>query len=587
MAKKQAMKVMKVLGRTKKFKKMTKSSLNAAMIAELKSKSGRKDLKFQNAPEVAARQMKKVPITERPGYPFSFPKGSVDPRNWITEHGVKVEVAMSRPAWLPDSWGVGIKITKPTIHSFGGGGGTYTVLVAPDGKIFYHRPPAEEHFGRQFTLEDGFSGQVRTAKQQAEQTLELVRAQIREAKKGGKQGIDVDAALFKDLTPAERKLLPAAKDFHFAVVSARRATSVSGLSDIFAVQSQLVEAGVTPTWYVDAASLESYQKVGLQAKVGGKLTPARNMALDDAAKAGKICVQCSDDISAWEYRAGKAATVRTDDALNAAHAAATRIIASPVACARFIVAKMRGAPEATKPKLGGVYMLGSCSRTFIGSPFVRSNFILGDFFVVDKGSKVRFDESMTLKEDYDFTCAHIKAHGSVMRCNRMTLSVKHYANAGGACSNRDSKGVEERKNIDILMRKYPGCFRANPKRKNEVILKWRGGGKGQDDEEDDEQEEAGEKASIPKIKKIKKHLLKKKVKTAVRNWKGLPSPRAVLSTTSKVANKHYITRRCKRVAGLTVEKALAARVADSSGSQRAYSVSDLRYDLKSGFLQSK
>merc|ERR1712060_728462 len=102
----------------------------------------------------------------------------------------------------------------------------------------------------------------------------------------------------------------------------------------------------------------------------------------------------------------------------------------------------------------------------------RHHFILGDFFVVDGGS-VTFDEEMKLKEDYDFTCSHIKAHGSVFRCNRMTLNVKHYDNGGGACSNRDQKGTEEQRNIEILNQKWPGCFRKNPKRKNEVILKWK------------------------------------------------------------------------------------------------------------------
>merc|ERR1712070_450983 len=102
-------------------------------------------------------------------------------------------------------------------------------------------------------------------------------------------------------------------------------------------------------------------------------------------------------------------------------------------------------------------MLGSCARTFASDEFVRQHFIIGDFFVADVGSECLFDEEMRLKEDYDFTCSNIKAHGSVMRCNRMTLSVKHYANAGGACSNRDQKGQEEQRNIDILHRKWPGC----------------------------------------------------------------------------------------------------------------------------------
>merc|ERR1719272_1517242 len=119
------------------------------------------------------------------------------------------------------------------------------------------------------------------------------------------------------------------------------------------VQTQFVEAGATPTWYVDKASLKDYQSLGLKAVVGGKLTAARNKCLQDAARMGKVCVQASDDISAWEYRAGKKAVDRTDHAVNAAHANARRYIVSPVAAAQFILAKMRGCDE-PKPRLGGV-----------------------------------------------------------------------------------------------------------------------------------------------------------------------------------------------------------------------------------------
>merc|ERR1712226_487585 len=98
---------------------------------------------------------------------------------------------------------------------------------------------------------------------------------------------------------------------------------------------------------------------------------------------------------------------------------------------------------------------------------------------------VRFDEEMTLKEDYDFTCAHIKAHGSVMRLQRMTLSVKHYSNTGGAVDERDKKGEKERMNIAILNKKWPRCFRANPKRNNEVIMRWKADAVDCDDDEED------------------------------------------------------------------------------------------------------
>jgi len=295
--------------------------------------------------------------------------------------------------------------------------------------------------------------------------------------------LDKDETLFRVLSAAERKLLPAKEELHVCVVSARRATTLEGVRDIFMVEMQFREAGVATTWYVDKDSLQDYKTLGLTAVVGGKLTEARNKALRDAKAKRKVCVQVSDDISAWEYRAGPNAEVRSDDAMNAAHAAARRLIVSPVAAARFVVAKMRGTEE-PKPKLGGVYMLGSCARTFASDAFVRQHFILGDFFVVEPSSTVTFDLNMKLKEDYDFTAAHITKYGSVMRCNRMTLNVKHYSNSGGAVATRDKKGEEERRNIDILKSKWPGCFRGHPKRKNEVILQWKKTKKANDDEDE-------------------------------------------------------------------------------------------------------
>mmetsp|Transcript_103117 Transcript_103117/g.210261 ORF Transcript_103117/g.210261 Transcript_103117/m.210261 type:complete len:586 (+) Transcript_103117:74-1831(+) len=565
-------------------KRVTKGSLRLALIAKLKNSGGRSDINFREAPTVAEDHLQNVKLEDRAGYPLSFPKGSVNPKNWITTNGVKVEVDFSRPSWLPDEWGQGVKTTIATSHSTGGSGGTYTVLVSPDGKIFYHRPPAEEYDGKPFSDERGFGGQIRLARLQSQQAVHLVRMQIKEVSKSSGSLLDKDEALFKLLSPAERKCLPRKEDLHFCVVSARRATDFNGVKDIFMVESQCREAGVQPTWYVDQESLKDYKKLNLNAVVGGKLTAARNKCLKDANAKGKICVQCSDDISAWEYRDGKAATVRTDDAMNAAHAAAKRVIVSPVAAARFMVAKMRGVPEAKKPKLAGVYMLGSCARTFAGdNEFGRHQFILGDFFVVDKGSKVKFDEQMKLKEDYDFSCAHIKEHGSVMRCNRMTLSVKHYSNSGGAVSNRDDKGIEERRNIAILNQKWPGCFRPNWKRPNEVIMRWKDA-PADEDFDDDGVEEKGSKMKGAKAvrAKVKKATVKRKQAA------GLPPMKAVLLRTDHEASMPYIKSRCKRASGLSVEKVVGVlKYKDASGEDRTYSGSDLKYDLTRGFLKAK
>ena len=92
---------------------------------------------------------------------------------------------------------------------------------------------------------------------------------------------------------------------------------------------------------------------------------------------------------------------------------------------------------------------------------MREHFCIGDFFVVDPASKVRFDEEMKLKENYDFTCAQLKEYGLVVcRFNRLLLHAEHYTNAGGAVDVRNRK--EEKRNIKILRRKWPGVFLNSP-----------------------------------------------------------------------------------------------------------------------------
>lgn len=470
----------------------------------MKERSGRSDLKFHKASKVATKTMHDIPLQERAGYPLKFPKGSVDPKDWCTgPDGEKpIIVDFSRPDWLPDEWGQGVKSTKFISRSGSGNGGTYTVLMHPDGKCFYHRQCAEEYWGKEFSLEAGRNGQIRKAQLMGKQAVQVARAEIKGSAYNcvDHVGVDSDKVFFNILTPTERKHLPSKDAFHFCVVSARRVQSPEGLQDVFMVQAQFEEAGVTPTWYVDEASVKEYRRVGLKAVVGGRLTDARNKCLQDAARMGKACVQCSDDISAWEYRHGKRATTRTDAAVNAAYNKAKQFIISPVTAARFILAKLRAKPGGNRPQLGGVYMLGSCSRTFAGDEVSSRHFCIGDFFVVDK-SNVRFDKEMTLKEDYDFTCSHIKAHGSVLRCNRMTLQVKHYSNVGGAVDERDKKGKKERMNIAILNRKWPCVFSPNPKRKNEVIMRWKTSCA---DPVDDDDYEGGSAPQPAKSKKARK-----------------------------------------------------------------------------------
>jgi len=490
----------------------------------------------------------------------------------LNKYPPNVLVDADRAFWLPDDWAQVIKNTGP--------GGTYLGWMSPNGKFFYHRkgyPTAiEETLGRKLTAKDGFNGILRLTKDVVKPNADK-------------------AFLHECLTPGERKHIVPDTDFHFAIVSARRASHDQGIQDLMLVESFFKNAGVTATWYVDAESLQAYKDLGLNAKVGGKLTPSRNMALNDAEKLGKRCVQVSDDISRWTYLNIEKQDLRgekTFDKANRALAGANRYVVSPVAAAQFILAKMRSSPR--KPQLGGVYCTGNAAMVMGADEYSTEHFILGDFFVVDS-SPCRFDESMTLKEDYDFTASHIEKHGSVLRCNRMLLSVKHATNKGGAVATRDESGSKEQYNIKILQTKWPGVFTLNKKRANEVLMYWSHRCSAQDVKGSQRRSEevfkstpnaksAAKVAIKGKVKKISFKSASTKVAKPNNVAKAFPLS-AVLSFTGKEAKVPYITQRCKKHDKRTVQQVLGTPYVDASGSTHTYGYADLRYDIDAGRLK--
>lgn len=425
------------------------------------TKQGLKSINRKYTDRVAWMDRRKQEVVPPGGWPKP-------PKHW--PEGVRVDIG--RPVWwLPPGWGQGIKTTCVT---------KLQCYVSPEGKKYYHRHDVETAVGVKLPEKDPNIKQVEWAQRRARIAISEAKTFRRKAPKFGK-----DARLFAQLTAQEKRCLPeSADDFYFAVVSARRATDEKGLSNICSVQASLVASGADPTWYVDAASLQAYKALGLKAKVGGKLVPARNMALRDAARAGKPCVQVSDDISGWDYYVGEMAKCepgsRVDlSAGNEAARNADHLKISPVAAARFLLAKMRAAQESAGggrnagPHLGGVFPLGNAGQAFTRQAVTTDQFILGDFFVADS-SPVRFEPRMSLKEDYDFTCEHLAKHGQVLRCNRLFIRAIHETNAGGAVSERDDAGDREREMIKILKEKWPGAFWCNSKRGDtQVILSWK------------------------------------------------------------------------------------------------------------------
>lgn len=177
----------------------------------------------------------------------------------------------------------------------------------------------------------------------------------------------------------------------------------------------------------------------------GNLMQSRNFALQHAFNQNKICVQLSDDIKkvVVNKNFGEPVKIDLDFAI------------------KDIVSKFN--------KTKGVKLLGipPTDNYFFANKIVSINtFCIGDLLFV-KPNELRFDEQLTLKEDYDYTLQHMQI-GDVIRYQKYLFTFEHYSNKGGAVDVRSDK--EEQKNIMILKSKWGDKIRLNPKRKNEILI---------------------------------------------------------------------------------------------------------------------
>eukprot|EP00439_Symbiodinium_sp_Y106_P075408 s497_g14.t4 len=379
----------------------------------------------------------------------------VPPEQWKMKTGAEITVDKNRLSWLPDDWGQGLT----------GPGGMFRVFVSSDGHAYHDKSGVEQHVGRSLGIRDGFKGRCK-----------LLRSQL--------DAVSIES-LHESLSTKEKAAIPDKNDIFFAVISARRAKFDEGLQDIAMVQAQFLRAGVEPVWYVDAGDLNDYNSLGLKVVEGGRRAAARNKALEEAARLGKPCCQCSDDISRWEFRPGPR-VAKSEDALKTAWNSSKAVVASPVAVAQFLLAKLRGYEGQQRAHLAGVHNNGITERTFGRDEYETHHHISGDFFVADL-SPVRFDESFARKEDFVFTVQHIEKHASVLRCNRWMIEAKHRKNPGGANTNKDGRRKAEKQSQDS---RWPQAFRKHKTEEREVIMTW----------PDQEPDSEGEAAKEPKRK---------------------------------------------------------------------------------------
>ena len=178
----------------------------------------------------------------------------------------------------------------------------------------------------------------------------------------------------------------------------------------------------------------------------GSLMQSRNAALDMAFKENKICIQLSDDLK-------KVTTNKNFQEKKQIDVDFAILELVNIFC-----------------KVDGVYLMGipPTSNDFYAKNKISKNtFCIGDMLFI-KPNNLKFDTSLTLKEDYDYTLQHIQKYGNVFRYQKYLFEFEHYKNKGGAVDYRTEK--EEQKNIMILRAKWGDKIRLNPKRKNEILI---------------------------------------------------------------------------------------------------------------------
>lgn len=209
------------------------------------------------------------------------------------------------------------------------------------------------------------------------------------------------------------------------------------------------------TWYVGHPDeVPDYIAAGAESiVVAGGLVAARNAAIDDAQEFGLYCLQVDDDLT-------KLAQVQiTDD---------DRKIAVPLETAQLRKI-MLGNLLDYEVHLAGV--APTANPFFYNKPVHTDAFCVGDLLLISHETPLRFDPAFRLKEDYDYTLAHLDEYGRVARCNRILATFLHRKNPGGAVSYRTA--AMEQEAIALLKHKWGDVIADNPRRENEILLRWK------------------------------------------------------------------------------------------------------------------
>jgi hypothetical protein len=237
---------------------------------------------------------------------------------------------------------------------------------------------------------------------------------------------------------------------HIGIISKRRPKNI--LKKIY--------SDIIPTWYVsDNEDLKSYIASGVGKDVtsygitiGGKLVESRNKIIEDAKTFGKkYAVILEDDLTSLHIAANKK----------------DKMVISISGAIELMVSRMENELRG-RFKLAGVAPTANAFFYNPEEPISFTKFCIGSFMIIRTDCDLRFDNNLTLKEDYDYTLQHIQKYGGVVRCNDILANYQHYSNKGGVVGYRTTE--TEQQNINYLKKKWGQMIRDNPKRPNEILL---------------------------------------------------------------------------------------------------------------------
>lgn len=184
-------------------------------------------------------------------------------------------------------------------------------------------------------------------------------------------------------------------------------------------------------------------------EVQGNLCRVRNWIMDEAAAAGVILCIVDDDMQGfgyWKNGAGMMEGARSKRSKKAAEVMLDEAGLYSMIERYSLVAMELGV------YLWGVNVNPDPLNYREYTPFSFTAYIGGPFQVHMPGSPLRFDESLPLKEDYDFFLQHLNKYRKCLRVNKYFYRVRQAEQAGGCATYRSLR--EEIKQFGLLQAKW-------------------------------------------------------------------------------------------------------------------------------------